>query len=578
MRSLLPAATAALLALSVAPAHAQEPVEDLTPPVLHVTPMAGGVDGWYAGTATVQVRATDPGPISSGVRSVFWQMTGATTANGSVHRIDGGTLTVSAGGRTTIDIEATDNNDNQTTGQIQIGVDRDRPIAEFAGRLATPGQLFAQGEQVRVEYGCADVLSGVASCTGPQPAGAWLDTSTLGEHTFVITGRDRVGNTTQVATTYEVVANTFEITRGPAISGTPVVGELMTVEVPAFSPAPTTVEYQWTRDGVAIPGATATTYMLTPDDARTQLRVEATAVRSGWQSRTAVSEPVQVLPAAITLSSPPVLTGEALVHERLLVSHGTVTPTSAAITYQWLRDGVLIPDVSGRVYFLRSEDIGKRVSVRVSATAPGHSEGVWLSGATDVVRGRALEVVGTLTVAGDARAGALLTARPPVVRTPLPTRAGDQATLAHQWLRDGAPIGGATQASYKLAAADVGHRVTVRVTATRPDPEGYAPVVLTSAGGPVVAKAAPVLSAKAKAKRGGKAKVVVTVSAPGLDPAGAVTVTRGRKVVGRGTVGASGQLTLTLARQPKGKVTWTVTYAGSDGVAPATVKVSARIR
>lgn len=577
----LPAIVLAIVAsivVGTAPAHAEEPLEDLTPPVITVTPMAGAVDGWYGGTATVFVRATDPGAISSGVRSVFWTMSGATTGTGTVHRTDGGTLTVSNGGTTTITIEATDGNDNQAFAQPVVRIDRDRPTAAFAGRLADPEPVFAQGEQVLVEFSCADALSGVGSCSGTQAAGAWLDTATLGEHAVVVTARDKVGNTQSVSRGYRVVSNQFTLTRGVDMTGTEVVGNVMTATSPAFSPEPTRVDYRWTRNGVAIPGATATTYRLTPDDARTDLRVQATAVRAGWVDLTSTSAPRRVLPAAITVSSPPVLAGEPRVGESLLVSHGTVTPTSAAISYQWLRDGVLIPEVSGRLYAVRPDDIGRRISVRVSATAPGHSEGVWLSNASDVVVGRALEVDGTLTVTGAARAGSLLTASPPVVRVPLPSFAGEPADLAYQWLRDGGAILGATTSTYRLGAADVGRRVTVRVTGTRPPEEGYEPAVLTSSPGEAVVRATPAVAAKAKAKGLRKVKLTVGVSVPGLDPAGAVTVSRGSKVVARGTVSSSGRLVLVLKRQPRGKVTWSVTYAGSRGVSPRTVRVSARVR
>lgn len=39
-------------------------------------------------------------------------------------------------------------------------------------------------------------------------------------------------------------------------------------------------------------------------------------------------------------------------------------------------------------------------------------------------------------------------------------------TYARQWLRDGAPISGATNTTYLLAAGDVGKLISCRVTAT----------------------------------------------------------------------------------------------------------------
>jgi hypothetical protein len=51
------------------------------------------------------------------------------------------------------------------------------------------------------------------------------------------------------------------------------------------------------------------------------------------------------------------------------------------------------------------------------------------------------------------------------------------ATLRYRWLRDGTPIRGATASAYDLRRADRGHRLSVRVTAARPD---YTATVRTS--------------------------------------------------------------------------------------------------
>ncbi len=41
--------------------------------------------------------------------------------------------------------------------------------------------------------------------------------------------------------------------------------------------------------------------------------------------------------------------------------------------------------------------------------------------------------------------------------------------VAYRWLRDGAPIPGARERSYRLRLGDLGHRMSVRVTATATD-------------------------------------------------------------------------------------------------------------
>ena len=55
--------------------------------------------------------------------------------------------------------------------------------------------------------------------------------------------------------------------------------------------------------------------------------------------------------------------------------------------------------------------------------------------------------------------------------------------LAYQWLRDGKTIKNATETSYRLAAGDIGHKVSVRITGTK---EGFTQAVQkTAAIGPV---------------------------------------------------------------------------------------------
>ncbi|QSR28663.1 hypothetical protein CFH99_23860 [Nocardioides aromaticivorans] len=77
----------------------------------------------------------------------------------------------------------------------------------------------------------------------------------------------------------------------------------------------------------------------------------------------------------------------------------------------------------------------------------------------------------TPTVIGTARVGRVLSAG-------TTTWGPGAVTKTYRWLRNGAPIAGATAASYKLTAADLGKKVSVRVTGAKP---GYPTVVRTSA-------------------------------------------------------------------------------------------------
>ena len=66
----------------------------------------------------------------------------------------------------------------------------------------------------------------------------------------------------------------------------------------------------------------------------------------------------------------PSLTGTALVGRTLSASPGEFTPTGATPRYQWLRDGAEISGATSRTYTLRPADVGHRVAIRVTVSAP----------------------------------------------------------------------------------------------------------------------------------------------------------------------------------------------------------------
>jgi hypothetical protein len=65
---------------------------------------------------------------------------------------------------------------------------------------------FNQSSTVLADYGCTDEEggSGLASCDGTAPSGQPIDTSTKGDHTFIVTARDKAGNEFQRKVTYSV--------------------------------------------------------------------------------------------------------------------------------------------------------------------------------------------------------------------------------------------------------------------------------------------------------------------------------------------------------------------------------------
>jgi hypothetical protein len=85
------------------------------------------------------------------------------------------------------------------------------PVTAPAISIARPvnGASYAQGQAVSSSFTCDDGAGGnwLASCVDQsgRPSGSSLDTSTLGSHTFTVTGTTRDGMTSTASVTYKVV-------------------------------------------------------------------------------------------------------------------------------------------------------------------------------------------------------------------------------------------------------------------------------------------------------------------------------------------------------------------------------------
>ena len=89
--------------------------------------------------------------------------------------------------------EVLDGKPDEAPSTHTVRIDRTPPTVVVA--QPADGAVFLLHQPVTEDYACRDVLSEVASCTGPVPMGAPLDTSAVGPHAFTVTAMDRAGNT-----------------------------------------------------------------------------------------------------------------------------------------------------------------------------------------------------------------------------------------------------------------------------------------------------------------------------------------------------------------------------------------------
>jgi len=248
--------------------------------------------------------------------------------------------------------------DPSVTGTPKVGV----PLTAAPGGWSPEPTLSWQWTADR-----APIPGATSSTFTPSPA-------ELGKHLAVEVTARRPGYLTAVIespATAAVLPGTNSAVRRPAITGLPYVGRTLTATPGTWAVAPTSVDYQWYAGGAAIAGATSATFTPTEMQLDQRLTVQVTAHADGYEPRTASSYSTsRVVLGRAAFTTAPSLRGTALVRHTLTASPGTFTPAGATPTYQWLRAGVAISDATARTYTLRPADVGHRVAVRVTLSAP----------------------------------------------------------------------------------------------------------------------------------------------------------------------------------------------------------------
>ena len=204
-----------------------------------------------------------------------------------------------------------------------------------------------------------------------------------------------------------------------------------------------------------------------------------------------------------------------------------------------------------------------------------------VAGNTSAARSLTVEAAPTPAPAAPvSTAPPIVAGKPAVGRTLTAVPGGwDQGglTYAYQWLRDGVPVAGATSSSFPLGAEDVGHRMSVQVTASRP---GGAAGVARSAETRAVVRAPSEVRTRLADRTpsaGERTKVTVRVASvpASVGATGRVVVRVDGEVVRRVRLD-DGKAVLRLAFSA-GRHTLVVAYAGSDSVAPSSARRTVRV-
>lgn len=273
--------------------------------------------------------------------------------------------------------------------------------------------------------------------------------------------------TTETAPTSVISGGT--LTPGTiSISGTPRVGQTLTVGAGTWLPAGVNLDYQWNRNGTSIAGATGASYVLVAEDSGALITVAVSGTKPGYTPLTTTSFELTV-EKLFDGQPTPTISGAPRAGQTLTVRPGTWSPSSSVLTYQWTRGGTSISGATGTTYVVLPTDVGQAIAVSVTARASGYTTVTLKTASLTIERPMAVTPVPTVT--GTGRVGQTLTA------TTAKWWPGG-VTLKYQWKRNSAPISGATGSKYTLVTADAGASITVAVSGTK---SGYTAVTKTSA-------------------------------------------------------------------------------------------------
>ena len=291
-------------------------------------------------------------------------------------------------------------------------------------------------------------ISGATSSSYTTPAAVSGDNAAI----FTVEVTNGIGSAASAAATLTVTSAAVP----PGITAQPAdkmiaVGAKATFAVQASGTAP--LAYQWSKNGTAIAGATASSYT-TPaaviGDNGSAFSVQVSNSAGNVSSNTATLTVNNVAP---TITAQPKSQTVKLGTAATFVV--TATGTNP-LTYQWLKNGIAISGATASSYTTPATVIGDNdatFSVRVTNSA-----------------GNVLSSAATLTVAVAAPA---ITAQPQNQSVLVGGTAAFSVTavgtapLSYQWSKKGVVINGATAASYTTPATvigDNGATFTVKVT------------------------------------------------------------------------------------------------------------------
>lgn len=266
--------------------------------------------------------------------------------------------------------------------------------------------------------------------------------------------------------------------------------------------------------------------------------------------------------------SEPTVTGSGWVGEPLTGHDAAWEAAPHSWNRVWVRDDGQLLAGNGSSYVPTADDVGHRVHWEVTGHRPDFEPTTVSSGSVLI---QSMEVAGTPRVKGRPVAGARLRARS--------SWSHPATTRTYQWFRGRTKIRGATSAVYRARVADVGHRLTVKMTGTTAEGRSGSTQARTKR---IKARSTIEVSRRAYRSNGRRlTRFTATLRMPGCCTTNyggrRFTVTLGTRTIVSGPHVHKQKLRWRTPRKV-GTYTYRVRFVGTRHATPVTRKVRVRVR